>query len=111
MLRLLPVRSDEVLCRLPLSSGDWTAEPLESEMDDFMREAQNYVHLMEALTNMNKFSMLHYLIMDEDSTQSYNDFLIGSDMNLQTARKHTKRLESPQRGKYRLFRRGAANTR
>ena len=43
MLRLLPVRSDEVLCRLPLSSGDWTVEPLESEMDDFMREAQNYV--------------------------------------------------------------------
>ena len=81
MLRLMPIRSEKVLCRLSLSSGNRTAEPLQSEIDDFLREAQNYVGLMEALTNMNRLSMLRYLITDEDSTQSFNDFLIGSDMN------------------------------
>jgi len=65
MLRLLLVRDDEVFCGLPLSPGDWTTEELETEVDDFVREAQNSVRIVEALTNMNRLRMLRYLIEDE----------------------------------------------
>ena len=106
-LRLQLVKNGDVLVEIPLSPADWPRERLESELDAFDSDFQNFSRIFDILSHKTRLMMMKRLIEEEDHTMNFADFMRDLNLNPKIVWENAKKLsdrgllEKVARGEYR----------
>lgn len=105
-LKLQLVKDDEIIFEMLISPNDWSRKELEDEMESCEEDFHRSSKIFNAFSNMTRLRMMRLLMIEEDHTISFADFM--RDLNLnpkivwENARKLTEGgiMHKTGRGKY-----------
>ena len=106
-LKVQLVRDGEILLEIPLSPTDWPRERLEEELKAFDAGFQRFSRIFDALSHKTRLRMMRRLIVEEDRTMNFADFMRDLDLNPKIVWENAKKLregglvEKVDRGTYR----------
>ena len=106
-LKLQLVRNGEVLFEIPLSPTDWSREQLVKELEAFEADFRRFSKIFDVLTHKTRFGMMKCLMVEEDSTMNFADFMRDLNLNPKIVWENTRKLrengflEKVSRGRYR----------
>lgn len=106
-LKVQLVRDGEILFEIPLSPADWPREQLEEELETFETGFQRFSKMFDALSHKTRLRMMKRLIVEEDRTMNFADFMRDLDLNPKIVWENAKKLreggllEKVDRGTYR----------
>ena len=106
-LKVQLVRDGEILLEIPLSPADWPRERLEEELKAFDAGFQRFSRIFDALSHKTCLRMMRRLIVEEDRTMNFADFMRDLDLNPKLVSENARKLreggllEKIGRGRYR----------
>jgi len=105
-IKLLLAKDDDVLIEIPLSTKGLSRNQLEDEMSSFEEQSNRFSKLFDALSHETRLRMMKNLLVDEDQTVTFAEFMRDLDLNpklvWENARKLTEGgfLKKTGRGEY-----------
>jgi len=91
-LKLQLVRNGKTILEVPLSPMDWPKEQLETEFKAFEEDFQRFSNIFDALSNQTRLKMMRQLVVEENSTMNFADFMKDLDLNPKTVWENSKKL-------------------
>jgi DNA-binding transcriptional ArsR family regulator len=107
-MRLLLSKNENVLIEIPLSIKDWSRKQLEDEMSSFEDQSNRFSKLFDALSHETRLRMMNNLLVDEDQTVTFAEFMRDLDLNPKLVWENTRKLteggflKKTGRGEYRF---------
>jgi len=105
-MKLLLAKDENVLIEIPLSIKDWSKNQLEDELSFFEEQSNKFSKLFDALSHETRLRMMKNLLIDDDQTITFAEFMRDLDLNpklvWENARKLTEGgfLKKTGRGEY-----------
>ena len=91
-LKLQLVRDGKIILEVPLSPMDWPKDQLEAEFKAFEEDFQKFSNMFVALSNQTRLKMMRRLVVEEDNTMNFADFMKDLDLNPKTVWENSKKL-------------------
>jgi DNA-binding transcriptional ArsR family regulator len=91
-IKLLISKNDNVLIEIPLSTKDWSRNQLEDEMSSFEDQSNKFSKLFDALSHETRLRMMKNLLVDEDQTVTFAEFMRDLDLNPKLVWENTRKL-------------------
>ena len=91
-LRLQLVRDGKIILEVPLSLMDWPKDQLETEFKAFEEDFERFSNMFVALSNQTRLKMMRRLIVEEDNTMNFADFMKDLDLNPKTVWENSRKL-------------------
>jgi DNA-binding HxlR family transcriptional regulator len=113
-LKLLLKKNGEVLFEIPLSMDEWPKQRLETELTFSKNELEKFSKLFDALSHKTRLKMMKHLLVDDDLTLGFGEFMRDLGLNPKTVWESTRKLQEggllvrSEDGKYRASEPGAA---
>ncbi len=92
-LKLLLVKDNDVLFRIPLAMEDWSKETLRDELASFEGEFDRFKRLFDALSHETRLKMMKRLFENDDLTLGFGDFTRDLRLNPKTVWESTRKLQ------------------
>jgi len=91
-MKLLLTKDDNVLIEIPLSIKDWSRNQLEDEMSSFEEQSNRFSKLFDALSHETRLRMMKNLLVDEDQTVTFAEFMRDLDLNPKLVWENARKL-------------------
>ncbi|PVX26007.1 MAG: hypothetical protein CW691_02940 [Candidatus Bathyarchaeum sp.] len=91
-LKLQLVRDGKIILEVPLSPMDWPKDQLETEFEAFEEDFQRFSNMFDALSNQTRLRMMRRVVVEEDSTMNFADFMKDLDLNPKTVWENSRKL-------------------
>lgn len=91
-LKLLLVKDSEVLCEIPLFMESWQKGRLEDELDALENEFDRFSKFFDALSHKSRLRMMKRLLMDDNLTLGFVEFIRDLGLNPKTVWEGTRKL-------------------
>jgi hypothetical protein len=114
-MRFALIRENDVMFEVPLAREEWSKDFLENEIGFLEQEFQHFSKLFNALSHENRLRMMRRLIVDEDSTMGFAEFIRDLGLNPKLVWENTRKLseggllEKNENGRYRCSEFGEAS--
>ncbi len=91
-LKLQLVHDGKIILEVPLSPLDWPKDQLEREFEAFEEDFQRFSNMFDALSNQTRLKMMRRLVVEEDNTMNFADFMKDLDLNPKTVWENSRKL-------------------
>ena len=91
-MKLLLAKDDNILIEIPLSTKDWSRNQLENEMFSFEGQSNRFLKLFDALSHETRLRMMKNLLVDEDQTVTFAEFMRDLDLNPKLVWENARKL-------------------
>ena len=91
-LKLQLIRDGKIILEMPLSPMDWPKDKLEQEFEAFEEDFERFSNIFGVLSNQTRLKMMRRLVVEEDSTMNFADFMKDLDLNPKTVWENSRKL-------------------
>jgi len=91
-LKLQLIRDGKMILDMPLSPMDWPKDQLEQEFEAFEEDFERFSNIFGALSNQTRLKMMRRLVVEEDSTMNFADFMKDLNLNPKTVWENSRKL-------------------